>query len=228
MRNVESDGAFDGLTGREAELERLMSFVDRGQPALVVLSGPAGMGKTTLVRAVQALPAVHGWTLVPESDGDAQLAVGWSTTPEGFTLLVRRRLGFVSDDDVDQQPALAGMLAEHAPLLLTVEVNRPTNAFAAWVAGELMQDLRVEEAAVVVVAVTASDSVERLISSGADAVIRLGPLAPEAVRAALQQLPSLDPPLESPELEVYIEAGSKTPALITSFLRLLPHARAAP
>jgi AAA ATPase domain len=222
----EQGGIAGRLSGREEELGRLVSFLDREGPALVLVSSPAGMGKTTLVRAVQARASSRNWTLLPAPWHGAELVAGWRTTPESFTLQARRLLGDVPELDDDPPPALAAVLGTHAPLLLALEINRPTSAFAAWVAGELMQDLRVQEAAVVVVAITASDSDERLMSAGADAVIRLGPLAPEAVRAALSALPPLAPPLESAELDVYVQAGSASPAVITGLLRLLPYAEA--
>ncbi len=53
-----------GFVGRRAELETLSAAPARtlaGQPAVVAVQGPAGIGKTTLLRSFLAGLAGFGW-----------------------------------------------------------------------------------------------------------------------------------------------------------------------
>ena len=64
--------------GRDAELATLGAFLDsvRGSPGARVLAGPAGAGKTTLVRAVMAQAAARGFAVLHTmpSRSDVKLA----------------------------------------------------------------------------------------------------------------------------------------------------------
>src|SRR5438309_1712631 len=54
-----------GVVGREAELERISSFLDESAPELALwLEGPAGIGKTTLLRAATASARLRGYRVL--------------------------------------------------------------------------------------------------------------------------------------------------------------------
>jgi hypothetical protein len=50
--------------GRERELKALRGVVDEGTAGTLLIQGPAGIGKTTLLDAVAAHAAGHGSTIL--------------------------------------------------------------------------------------------------------------------------------------------------------------------
>lgn len=214
------------LVGREAELAEFGGFLSRRSPAFVLVEGEAGIGKTTLVRAVQRVAAAHGWMLVPGGD-TAPFAAGRSATPEVLAGAVHRELGSATANVVAELPRA---LAAHAPTLLVVELVRPTDGFVAWLAGSFLGEVRNAGAPVIVIATMTTamttGAERKILVDVADAVVRLGPLEAPRVREALLLLPALDPPLEEYELDVYVDEATRTPEVLGGLLRLLPRAAA--
>ena len=213
------EAAGPAIVGRRRELEQLAALIERRAPALVLVAGPAGTGKSTVIRAAQPDAEADGWTMLPAAEA-TELVAGSATTPESFAATVWAHLDVVPAGD--PVTGLAPTLADRAPLLVTLDVFRPTDAFATWLVGDLMAELRSSSAPVVLAAMTAFDSDERLLRPAADLLLRLGPLDTSEVRAALNALGPLDPPLVDDELNVYVREGSSDPAVLASLLRLLP------
>jgi AAA ATPase domain len=211
------------VIGREREFGELTAILERRSPALVLVTGEAGMGKTTLVRAMQDQSATDGWTPLPKDSNSAPLVADRSTTPESFSGAFHRAFGGAADEALAELPET---LAAHAPVLLLIEFFRPTRVFANWLSDALMGELRSAAVPAVVVVTTAFDSDKELLAHAADVVVRLGPLDAEDVRKALLELPPLDPPLDDHELGIYVEEASRAPAVLSSLLRLLRHVTA--
>jgi ATP/maltotriose-dependent transcriptional regulator MalT len=59
---VEGDSAFVGRTQHRITLRRISRHIESGHPGLVVINGDAGVGKSRLVKWLQAEPAESDWT----------------------------------------------------------------------------------------------------------------------------------------------------------------------
>jgi AAA ATPase domain len=89
--------ARQSLVGRDGELRRIEACLAAGPGVTVVVTGPFGTGKTTLVRAVRESAAEAGWLLAP-ADRDAivigpdcTVETAWSTIVDEVGESVRRR-----------------------------------------------------------------------------------------------------------------------------------------
>jgi hypothetical protein len=58
----------DPLIGREREMETLSAVLTARQPALVVIGGGVGMGKSALLGALRERARDDGWFLIPDGD----------------------------------------------------------------------------------------------------------------------------------------------------------------
>jgi DNA-binding NarL/FixJ family response regulator len=118
------------IVGRAAEREAMSAAYSRalaGQSQLVVITGPAGIGKTRLVEDLTA----------QSSSGDVRILTGESAPLVGaalafgpFVAALRDQVGWLIDDDSTDQMLtrrhrlfvrVLGVLAELAPLLLVLE-----------------------------------------------------------------------------------------------------------
>lgn len=70
----------DFLIGRESELETLSGVLAARQPALVVISGPVRMGKSTLLGAMRNRAGGEGWQLLPDAGEVLEVHDGMSVT----------------------------------------------------------------------------------------------------------------------------------------------------
>jgi AAA ATPase domain len=218
---------------RARELAHLHAVLAARRPALVVLTGEPGMGKTTLLETWAGRATALGWE-VAGGDGCRRLTVGPSTDERAFraALLAATR---ASDDDgarlararatVSAPPArrrtldpLLNELARRAPFLIVLDDYCPNPQFEEWFEDGFLPELRRCGAAVVVgLAVRGPHH----LSDDADRVVALGKLAPAEVHAALASLgASLRPALEPRELEVYLQRA-RVPAVLDSLLRVL-------
>jgi AAA ATPase domain len=152
--------------GRDAELATLEAFLDgmRGSPGAVVLAGPPGAGKTTLVRVVMAQATARGFAVLHTmpSRSDVKLAFA------GLADLLERHLETVNDglpgpqaralrvallmDDAGGHPpeprviaaafrSVLGVLARAAPVLVVADdvqwLDAPTAPAAGFAARRL-------------------------------------------------------------------------------------------
>jgi hypothetical protein len=216
---------------RAGELAHLHSVLAARRPALVVLTGAPGMGKTTLLETWAGRATALGWE-VAGGDACRRLAVTPSTDERGFraALLAAR-----SEPDgarrararatVSAPPArqraldpLLNELARRAPVMVALDDYYPNPQFAEWFEDGFLPELRSCGAAVVIgVAVRAS----HCLADRADRVVALERLTPADVTAALASLgDSLRPPLAPHELEAYAKDAC-VPAVLDSLMRVL-------
>ena len=180
------------LEGRDEELERVHEAVGRRRP--VVVSGVAGIGKSTLVGAVlaahpgarvgQSLPALtqrahHPWLQ----------AFGWTSAPGGTPEVLRDVRARSSPDDLVVLEDL------HWADPGTLEV-------LAGLAGERAMLCTVQQGADV------AEVVLRLIDSLDGEVVPLGPLGPDVLAAAIR---SVDPDLLDGEIRRLADAAAGNP-----------------
>ncbi|MGH9840616.1 MAG: ATP-binding protein [Blastocatellia bacterium] len=220
------------LRGRE--LARLGDMLDRGKPALAVVSGEDGLGKSSLLRAFQFAGSEKKWGVVP-SDALSVLSVKPDLTIEDFCTEITGMLGLGPEDGVGRshpqfdgpahrsRPRFHPLVEQlvHRPALLLLDGYEPAEGFAAWFAGAFLDELRRSGAPVVVVVADRPANVAGLIPL-ADEHFALAPPDKASIRETLERLAGqLDPPMEMPELNVYLAEMTEQPALLRYLMRAL-------
>lgn len=211
------------LIGRDRELFELEATLDRGEPALVLLAAPPGLGKTVLLKELSARAKSRGWA-VAEGEEGARLCVSPATGEEQFSDLVRKVLG---RQPVDARPGgpravpLAEELSRRAPVLVLIDGFRATERFARWFGSWFEQEVKSAGAPIVIVAAGQTSELASLVAYAAQRT-ELGPLDAAAVEGYLRSLASqVHPPIGPKELEVYVREGRHEPGILDNLGRLL-------
>jgi hypothetical protein len=218
------------LIGRDRELAQVGAILKLRRPALVVVSAVTGMGKTSLLRVIEARAIEQGWHTV-YSDSEVELSVVPSTTEETFRSQVLTLLGASTEDSfvdtiTDRSRSrslhrLAKLLRHRAPVLLVIDGYRPEPGFANWFANHFIEDIKDGGSPVVIIVADQAGSVERL-QSFADEIITLGPLDRQAVKEHFELVrQQITPPIMAAELDAYVEAACKDPVRLPILTRVL-------
>ena len=215
-------------TLREAEHRALYGVLAARRPAVVLVCGSAGMGKSWLLRDVRARASSQGWYVASDLDGGV-LRIDPQTSPRDFRSAVLEAIETDPGEDrsrirresaVDDSRAFVEELARQAPVLVIVDDHRPGAAFARWFKGSFLPQVAACGAAVVVVVAQPPGGGEL---AGLDTVppVELTELEPEEIRAVLRHdAAGVDPPLSDEELEVYAEEA-RNPQDLSSLIRAL-------
>lgn len=224
------------LLGRQAELERIFRRLDERQPALVVLVGDVGAGKTAVLRTAAAEADAKGWKVIGLEHNEPDLTVDPRTTQFGFVELVHDLLRGADTWQpfpaveahvarpprqpwATDVPALARELAAHAPIVVIVDGFRPSQEFAeAFV--RLARRIRDSHGAVLVLVGARRVGLSEPVVRAADEVVELGPLAAAPVRRYFEEL-SLEPPITPEEVEAYAEEAVRRPDNAVALARVL-------
>ena len=94
----------DYLIGRERELETLSDVLAARQPALVVIGGAVGMGKSALLGAIRQRAADDGWRLLPDGAEVLEVHEGMSVASLQGAL---ERLVAYADRGTEREPFTA-------------------------------------------------------------------------------------------------------------------------
>lgn len=220
------------LRGRE--LARLGEILARRKPALVVVSGEDGLGKSSLLRAFQFAASETEWRVVPR-DALSSLVVEPDVTVESFCADVAGMLGLAPEDGVGtarpqfdgatfrSRPRLHPLVEQlmQRPTLLLLDGYEPVENFSAWFTGGFLDELRRSGVPVVVVVADRPANVAGLIPL-ADEHFALAPPDKASIRETLERLAGqLDPPMERPELNVYLTEMTEQPGLLRYLMRAL-------
>jgi hypothetical protein len=206
-------------TFRRRELESLLGVLAARQPAVVVITGDPGMGKTSLLADFRVSAVAQGWSAV--GGGRDRLSID----PRMGEPDLRRALLGTADAPPAPGPSAPGPepfvkdLARHAPLLLLIDDYRPSPAFGRWFETDFLR--AVLRCGTELVVAMAKRPGTRPLEAVATEVLDLGPLDDEVVRSALEtMLPPLEPALSPTELEHYVR-GANSPAVLASLIRVL-------
>jgi hypothetical protein len=218
------------LVGRDRELDRIDEMLQRRRSALIVVSAVAGMGKTSLLRTVEARARGKGWRTAP-GDGEVEHSILPTTTEETFRERVLTLLGISTEETFIAIKADPSRLSpfdplveqlRRAPILLLIDGYRPDPGFASWFTGRFIGDVRQAGASVVVIVAGDQFSNVEELRPFADETIVLGPLDRQAVEQHFRLVGQrVAPPMEAAELDVYVEASCKDPVKLASLTHAL-------
>jgi hypothetical protein len=206
--------------GRRQTFRAIRSRLASSQPSLVIVSGPAGSGRTHLLGYLSAAAESLGYRVLQGTDSDP-VTVGPSTT----TADLRRRLQNLNPPDTrqpgprgDEAQEIAGLFRRLSPLLVLVDGFRPAADFASWLTDALIPRLRQTGGRIAAVVTDNAESL-RCLRPLADLAVSLGPLNAGEVRGELSQAATgLSPGLTEEELNSYVEAAAAEPATLSALL----------
>jgi hypothetical protein len=206
-----------------------MARLEARSPALLLVAGPPGIGRTHLIDAAGRAARGMGYTVIDNGDS---VAVEPTTKSSDFRRIVAALLG-AADQAADEagppgkgeaagllrhvaggliKPAadaraVTRLLQGRAPVVLLIDGYAPSTAMSGWFADALMPRLLASAAPPVIVMVADSlDAMSKLRPRAAE-VIELGPLDREAVASHLRAAgASLRPPLTDGEVAAYCDA----------------------
>lgn len=215
------------FVGHEAAVKTFQAILDKREPAFVVVTGEAGMGKTSFLRFVGAKAAAGGWTVLPK-EASAVFYVTPETTENLFSARIRELLATRPNESfietksthLDLDP-IVRQLRERAPLLLLIDGCQATPDFTSWFNNRFIKDLKRTNSPVVVTIAERPDQVKDL-SAQADEILAFGKLDKELIKEHFKRLGNqLSPPIEANELEEYAGAAFERPELLGSLTRVL-------
>jgi hypothetical protein len=211
--------------GRAAQWERLMARLEARAPALLLVAGPPGSGRTHLIDAAGRAAHELGYTVIDNGD---PVAVEPTTKSSDFRRIVAALLevadeagragkgepaGFlrqVADSLIKpgaDARAVAQLLQARAPAVLLIDGYAPSAAMSGWFADVLMARLLISSAPPVVVVVADTLEAMKRLPPRAAEILELGPLDREAVASHLRATgAALQPPLTDEEVAAYCDA----------------------
>jgi hypothetical protein len=224
------------IVGRDREIATIEEVLARRHPALIVVSGEVGVGKTFLSRQIEERAVTQGWQTVCYPSG-GHLSISADTTTASITELVRRvpvtaqtsTADIVARTASSQEGApvsydLVEQLRVRAPLLFLIDGYRPSPELNAWFRAAI-DGLKQSAAAVIVLVAEITAQAEDLVSF-ADDVIRLEPLDADAVRQHFErEAGRLKIELSAAELDSYVQAVCRNMGALVPLIAVLQLAR---
>ena len=224
------------LIGRDQELARVETLFEQSRSAFVVVCAATGMGKTSLLREIQAQARARRWHTA-YGDSDGELSVAPTTTEDSFRQRVLKLLANSTEESYfeampsqsrpDPLQRLIDQLRRRAPVLIVIDGYRPETPFTDWFMENFIEDVKHAPEPVVVVVADQSANVAEL-QSHADEVFNLGLLDLQTVKRHFESVGQrIDPSMGTAELDAYVEAACKDPAKLAILTRLLTLAQSA-
>ena len=215
------------FVGNREAVEKFQKVLDKREPSFVVVTGEAGMGKTSFLRFVSATAATNGWTVIPK-ETNAVFCVTPETTESLFATRIRELIAIplgesfieTKSSQLDLYP-IVRQLRERAPLLLLIDGFQASPDFTSWFTDWFIRDVRRTNSPVVVTIAERPDQAKNF-SALADEILPFGKLDKQLIKEHFERIgKQLSSPIEGNELEEYAEAAFKRPELIGSLTRVL-------
>jgi energy-coupling factor transporter ATP-binding protein EcfA2 len=220
--------------GRAAEWERLLARLKARKPALVLIAGPPGSGRTTLLDALATAGPELGYSVI---GGRGMVAVDRTTRPSDLRRIIASELGAQPKSPPmprgflqriaarlfrpNDEKVVLGLLKTKAPAILAIDGYAPGRGMSEWFADRLMPRI-VRSGAPILVLV--ADRIESMagLRDAATETIELGPVSRDAVQERLRAAGAgLDPPLSDGELAAYCDAVADDLGLLTPLEEVL-------
>jgi len=215
--------------GREAEWERLLTRLKARKPALVLIAGPTGSGRTTLLDALAAAAPELDYSVI---GGQGVMTVDQTTRSSDLRRIVASVLGASLKSEppaggflrlimglffrsANDEKTVTGLLETKAPAILAIDGYAPGRSMSVWFAERLVPRVLRSGAPIVVLVADKLESMVGLREAAAE-TIELGPLSRDAVEARLRAATAdLIPPLSDSELAAYCDAVAYDLSLLT-------------
>jgi hypothetical protein len=227
------------FTVRARELAQVEALLARGVPSVVTISGPAAIGKSTLLGAIAERAAVLGCRVVAAGDPAesapltatpettmaeiaAAIVAGLGPQPEAATT-GPLEAGFeraTADEFLGPARRAAAVLEQlHQPVALLFDGYRPSPEVDHELAS-MFERLRTANVSVAIV--VADKEPERSELGGkADLRLALGAFRDDELHAYLDEITAgVEPPLSARERDVYVGTMRARPELVASLTRL--------
>jgi hypothetical protein len=225
--------------GRAEIWRSLVATLDLRKSALILITGPPGIGRTHVLRRFGWAAREAGYTVagcdeplpieptttVRDIARTLQTLVGNAETPppssrRGSGTWVSRAFSSLFDHVDDSQRVIA-TLDGAGPLCIGVDGYAPSVTVQLWISHVLVRYLRTARSPVLLLAVDTPGRLEAL-RGVADQVHELGPLDVDEVRAHLADAArTIEPPLSVGELDAYVTAGAADPAVFRALVIVL-------
>jgi hypothetical protein len=241
----------DDLVGRDDQLRAFERILDARRPAVVVVTGPVGSGKSRLLRELGVVACAHDWRIVAPP-GEFAFAVTLDATPWSFAGQVQEALvahagarAFESNPVLDAYALSRGVAAsavapppappgaddlaaslidairDLCPALVSVDGFRPNTGFADWCGVQLLPAIRRSGLPILAV-LTLETEPELDILPHVDAHLELDRLDEAATERYFREVGRrLSPPMRDAELRAYVRASAARPELVHSLRRVL-------
>ena len=225
------------VIGHREELERLRGVLHQGTASVVVVSGPAGAGKTPLLARLRAEAVTMSWSVVgpvritPASTPDTLIepltAFPAQRLDRPDQLLGRR----LDSGAVGQQRAaeaaspLIASLRRRVPLLLVIDDYQPSPDFDEWFAERFLPPQLMDLDLALAVVVATRPGNEPKIEGIPNVLIPVMPLSNDHLLRYFVGIGDLlSPPARPQEVKAWVEAVQAKPALIDPLVRSLAFA----
>jgi hypothetical protein len=234
-------------TVRSSQLAQVDEVLARQEPAVVTISGAAGIGKSTFLDAVADRAVARGWHVVGDGRrGTKVLAATGETTIVELASAITGDLepstamqsagesARVAGGGESRSPstpsttasflppierAAAALEEQSRPVALLFDGYRPPPEVDRELAS-LVERARSREVTVVVVACDAEPE-KTALGSHADLELVLEPFGADELRTYFEKVTAgVEPPLSEEELKAYVRAARTRPDLVNSLTRL--------
>jgi hypothetical protein len=244
------------LLGRQGELARLEWLLRQHRPALVLITGPAGIGKTRLLQEAGAIARREQWHVLGDQR-DHLITITDDMTEDKFLDRLGEAWGSSRDSDelittpprevslnrqetipIPAPPRDATRLSARDPLrlmlsgpravVLLIDGYQPREPFSEWFQQTFLGEIKQGESPMLILVADRPENLHGL-TGAADEILRLGPIDEAGVRRVFEDSNGrgINPPLTPEEMAAYVTASASDPAILGCLSRLLELTRSA-
>jgi hypothetical protein len=208
-----------------------MAVLEQRRALLIAVTGKPGTGKSAFVcETLAQAEKQQGWRAIGRADDELQ--VDPSTSSEWFCTRILNSLGANAEDEsesnadgpADKTQTLIEYLKSAAPVIIGIDRFWPSDSFCHWFTNDFVRRVKASGSSI---AIVCAGLHPEKFGSAADVRVDLDHMDKDWARRRFSAASAnLAPPLETKELETYVESVSERPELLVSFLRVFHLAEA--